>query len=58
MKITIDADEIAEIVKDYVRENIAKPGSEIRVTGPGYSEPTVRVTINPPATPSPHLVET
>lgn len=48
MKITLDADEIAEIVEAYVRDKIARPGSEITVSGPGYSDPTVKVSIKPP----------
>lgn len=58
MKITIDADEIAEIVETYVRDKIAKPGSEITVHGPGYSDPTVKVSIKPPAVPAPQVIET
>lgn len=48
MKITLDADEIAEIVEAYVRDKIARPGAEIAVSGPGYSDPTVKVSIKPP----------
>ncbi len=48
MKITLESDEIAEIVEAYVRDKIARPGSEITVTWPHYSDPTVKVNIKPP----------
>lgn len=48
MKITLDAEEIAGIVEAYVRDKIAQAGSEITVSGPHYSDPTVRVNITPP----------
>jgi len=48
MKITLESAEIAEIVEAYVRDKIARPGSEVHVSGPGYSDPTVRVNITPP----------